>query len=51
MTEDQIERIVELRFDRLDQEYTTTAMTRETYERKCREIDEWADRQYALASA
>ena len=49
MTEDQIERIVELRTDRIDAAYMADQLTTEEYNQAMRELAEWAERRYAEA--
>jgi len=49
MTEDQIERIVELRTDRIDAAYMADRLTTEEYNEAMRELAQWAERRYAEA--
>lgn len=46
MTEDQIERAVESRTDRIDRLYMAGHMTTAQYEYECKTIIEWAADQY-----
>jgi hypothetical protein len=46
MTEDKIERIVELEMDKLDQQLTKGILTNEEYEDEVRELDNWARDEY-----
>jgi len=50
MSEWMIERQVERMQDRLDAEFLCTEMRQDEYDRRCREIAEWADRQYEEAA-
>ena len=50
MTEEQIEHMVERKFDRLDARYLTSTMTRSEYETECNKIWEWCDSAYSLMS-
>jgi hypothetical protein len=53
MTEDQIERTVERRINRIDAEYMQTACkwTRAEYEARINAVDAWAEEQYRLMRA
>lgn len=46
--EQAIERVVEHKFDRLDDEYLNTPMTEEEYQGRCIDIKAWAEHQYKL---
>jgi hypothetical protein len=46
LTEDQIERKVELAIDRLDRHLLSNQITQEQYDRDMVSIDKWADQQY-----
>jgi hypothetical protein len=50
MTEDQIERIVESRIDRIDAAWhdKRLIMTQDEYDRRIAEVDAWAEDQYRL---
>jgi len=50
MTEDQIERRVELMTDAVDARYMAGRLTETDYQRELREIDRWAERQLAVAT-
>jgi hypothetical protein len=45
MTEDQIERAVEAKMDRLDRIYLNSPMTEAQYQAEIRRIDQWAAQQ------
>ncbi len=48
MTEEQIERRVEAMIDRLDERFMSDPeLTQEAYDARIREIDAWAEAQYA----
>lgn len=51
MTEDQIECRVERMIDAADRRYMSGELTKTAYERRMREISEWADAQYSRAQA
>ena len=46
LTEDQIERKVELAIDRLDRHLLSNQITQEQYDRDIVSIDKWAQQQY-----
>lgn len=46
LTEDQIERHIELRMDRLDRKFMNSEMTQEEYDKRVKELDAWADQQF-----
>ena len=46
LTEDQIERKVELAIDRLDRHLLSNQITQEQYDRDMLSIDKWAQQQY-----
>jgi hypothetical protein len=46
LTEDQIERKVELAIDRLDRHLLSNQITQEQYDRDMVSIDKWAEQQY-----
>jgi hypothetical protein len=46
LTEDQIERKVELAIDRLDRHLLSNQITQEQYDRDIVSIDKWAEQQY-----
>lgn len=46
LTEDQIERRVELAIDRLDRHLLSNQITQEQYDRDIAAIDKWAAQQY-----
>jgi YD repeat-containing protein len=46
MTEEQIERIVESRIDRIDAAWSRTNWTQDEYDRRIAEVDAWAQEQY-----
>ena len=48
MTEQQIERMVEMRIDALDRTYLNSAMTEADYKAAIREIDQWAAHRLAV---
>ena len=48
MTEDQIERIVASKTDRLDARYLDSKMTQEIYLAELKKIDDWAEAQHPL---
>lgn len=50
MTEDQIEREVEKRVDRLDRNFMNSFMTQADYDAAMRAIDRWAEYQYLFAT-
>lgn len=50
MTEDQIERHVELQVDRLDRRFLSSPMTQSQYDSAMREIRAWADVRLTLLS-
>lgn len=50
MTEEQIERVVCSKTDRIDARYMAGKLTTEEYEAAMRELNVWADRQYRLVS-
>lgn len=49
LTEEQIERKVELQFDLLDLKLIGGAITQAEYDARCRAIGEWAEREYQTA--
>jgi hypothetical protein len=46
LTEDQIERKVELAIDRLDRHLLSNQITQEQYDRDLLSLDKWAEQQY-----
>ena len=46
LTEDQIERKVELAIDRLDRHLLSNQITQEQYDRDLLSLDRWAEQQY-----
>ena len=48
LNEEDIERTVEVRIDRVDSQYGKGLMSTEQYERACKEIYDWADAQYGV---
>ncbi len=50
MTEDQIERIVCNRTDRIDARYMTSNMTEAEYKAELAALNAWAEQQYKLAA-
>jgi hypothetical protein len=50
MTEEQIERAVERKIDRLDRKFMKSEMTQAEYDAAMREIHEWSEAQYAEAA-
>jgi len=51
MTEDQIERTVERKFNSLDAKFMAGAMTQAEYDLAASEINKWADKEYEIADA
>jgi len=51
MTEDQIERAVERKVDRLDALFMTTDLTQAEYDAAQKEVQAWADREYSWCEA
>jgi hypothetical protein len=51
MTDDQIERAVERKVDKVDALYMAGGMTQEAYAAAMIEIDDWATREYVTAAA
>lgn len=49
LSEDRIERMVERMTDRLDARFMAGDFEREDYDRRSREVGDWATRQYAFA--
>jgi hypothetical protein len=46
MTEDQIERAVERKIDRLDARFTSAQLTQQEYDAEMKSISNWATAQY-----
>lgn len=51
MTEDQIERMVERKFDALDSRYMRGELPKAAYEAESKAIDAWAEARYAERGA
>jgi hypothetical protein len=50
MTEEQIERTVELKTDHIDNDYMTGKLTSQEYRAAMDELDRWADSRYKMAN-
>lgn len=50
LTEDSIERRVELQMDRVDDHYMKDLLTTEQYQQRIQEINAWAEEMYDLIS-